>query len=100
VVVLISMPVWEGLKGLIYVTADGATGITVIVCAAGRSDSDMPSTVMPGFPPDSDAVGFGEGVATDVGAVGEEESPPPHPATVSTATTPTASLRRVSMSGG
>jgi hypothetical protein len=35
----------------------------------------------------------------DVGLVGEEESPPPHPATVpisSTATTPTAHLRRFS----
>ena len=91
-IVLISMPVWEGLKGLMYVTADGSTGITVIVCAAGRSDSDMPSTVLPEFPPDSEPVGFGEGVAT----VGEEKSPPPHPATAPTSSTATH-LSRVSM---
>jgi hypothetical protein len=45
--------------------------------------------------------GLDGGVAADVGAVGEEESPPPHPGRAlasSTATTPTTHLRRVSMS--
>jgi hypothetical protein len=64
-----------GLKGLMYVTADGSTGITVIVCAAGSPDSDMPLTVMPVFPVDP--------VLVWVGVVGEEESPP-QPATVPT----------------
>ena len=43
VIVLISMPVWEGLKGLMYVTAAGSKGITVIVCVAGNfyPESDM-----------------------------------------------------------
>ena len=99
VIVLISMPVWEGLKGLMYVTAAGSKGITVIVCVAGSSDSDMPLTVIPVFP-----VGVGDGVSSDVGAVGEEESSPPQPATVpttsSTATTSTAHLRIFSKETG
>ena len=70
VIVLTSMPVWEGVKGLMSVTAAGSKGSTVIVCVAGSSDVD---------------------------AVGEEELSPPQPATVpttsSTATTSTAHLR-------
>jgi hypothetical protein len=62
------MPVWEGLKGLMSVTAAGSKGITVIVCVAGSPDSDMPLTVMPVFPVDT--------VPAWVGVVGEEESPP------------------------
>jgi len=92
VVVLISMPVWEGLKGLMNVTAAESKGITVIVCVAGSSDSDMPLTVIPVFP-----VGVCAGVSSDVGAVGEEASPPPQPATPltsSTVTTPATHLRR------
>ena len=77
VVVLISMPVWEGLKGLMYVTAAGSKGITVIVCVAGSSDVD---------------------------AVGEEESSSPQPATVpttsSTATTSTAHLHMFGTEAG
>jgi hypothetical protein len=38
VVVLISMPVWEGLKGLMSVTAAESKGSTVMVCVAGSSD--------------------------------------------------------------
>ena len=94
-VVLISMPVWEGLKGLMYVTAAESKGITVIVCVAGSSDSDMPLTVRPVSP-----VGVGDGVSSDVGAVGEEASPPPQPATPltsSTVTTPTTPRRRFNM---
>ena len=94
--VLISMPVWEGLKGLMNVTAAGSKGITVIVCVAGSSDSDMPLTVIPAFP-----VWGGDGVSSDVGAVGEEVSPPPQPAaplTSSAATTPTTHLRRFNIS--
>ena len=94
-IVLISMPVWEGLKGLMIVTAAESKGITAIVCVAGSSDSDMPLTVIPVFP-----VGVGDGVSSDVGAVGEEASPPPQPATPltsSAATTPTTPLRRFSM---
>jgi hypothetical protein len=32
------MPVWEGVKGLMSVTAAGSKGSTVIVCVAGSSD--------------------------------------------------------------
>jgi hypothetical protein len=32
------MPVWEGMKGLMSVTAAGSKGSTVIVCVAGSSD--------------------------------------------------------------
>jgi hypothetical protein len=95
VIVLISMPVWEGLKGLMYVTAAGSTGITVIVCVAGSSDSGMPLTVMPVFPVDT--------VPVWVGVVGEEASPT-QPATVpttsSTATTLTAHLLIFSIEAG
>ena len=97
VIVLTSMPVWEGVKGLMSVTAAGSKGITVIVCVAGSPDSDMPLTVMPVFPVDPVSVWLDVDVSTDVGAVGEEASPPPQPATVpttsSTATISTAHLR-------
>ena len=78
-----------------YVTADGSTGITVIVCVAGSSDSDMPLTVIPVFPVDTVPVWVVVGVATDEGVVGEE-SPPQLatvPTTSSTATISTTHLR-------
>ena len=85
VIVLTSMPVWEGVKGLMSVTAAGSKGSAVIVCVAGSSGVDT--------------------VAAWVGAVGEEgSSPPPHPTTVpttsSTATTSTAHLRIFSKEAG
>ena len=55
----------------------------------------MPSTVMPVFP-----VWVGDGVSTDVGAVGEEESPPPQPVTAPSSpnTTITTGMRLSSAS--
>ena len=79
------------------VTAAVSKGIRVIVCVAGSSDSDMPLTVRPVFPVDPVSVWVGVGVSTDVGVVGDAESPPPQPATVPTrsctATTSTAYFR-------
>jgi len=72
------------------VTAAESKGITVIVCVAGSSDSDMPLTVMPVFPVDPVFVV----VPTDVGVVGEEESPPPQPASIPTTNSTTINLTR------
>ena len=64
------------------VTTVVSNGSTVIVWVAGSSDSDMPLTVMPVFFVDPVPVWVGVVRSTDVGVVGNEESPPPQPATV------------------
>lgn len=87
VIVFMSMPVWEGVKGLMSVTSAGSKGSTVIVCAAGSSDSEIPLTVMPVFSVDT--------VSVSLGAVGEEESSPQPvsvPTTSSTETTASVHL--------
>ena len=66
------------------VTAAVSNGSTVIVWVAGSSDSDMPLTVMPVFFVDPAPTWFCVVCSTDVGVVGNEESPPPQPATVVT----------------
>ena len=59
------------------VTAVVSNGSTVIVWVAGSSDSDMPLTVMPVFFVDPVPVWVGVVCSTDVGVVGNEESPQP-----------------------
>ena len=63
-------------------TAAVSNGSTVIVWVAGSSDSDMPLTVMPVFFVDPVPAWVCVVCSTDVGVVGNEESPPPQPATV------------------
>jgi hypothetical protein len=94
------MPVWEGLNGLMSVTAAGSKGIATIVCVAGSSDSDMPSTMGPVSGPPVDGVSsdpFVDGVSSDVGAVGEEAPQPATLLTSSIAAIPTTPLRRFSI---
>ena len=103
------MPVWEGLNGLMSVTAAGSKGIATIVCVAGSSDSDMPSTMGPVSGPPVDGVSsdpfvdgvssdpFVDGVSSDVGAVGEEAPQPATLLTSSIAAIPTTPLRRLSI---
>ena len=66
------------------VTPVGSNGSTVIVWVAGSSDSDMPLTVVPVFFVDPVPFWVGVVCSTDVGVVGNEESPAPQPEIVVT----------------